>query len=104
MGSGALNPPGPFPFAIGRGAPFQDGQPWLGGRIRILTGPISGNANYQLATLLGGLARFVWVLDAGTLTTFTNPLPRGSTAWDNNNVYLNLPAIGSGHSVVFFIA
>lgn len=89
------------PFARGQGRAFTDGQPWLGGQIRILTGPINANVNYAVTHNLRVIPRFCMVLDTGTDAAST-PLPRGATAWNNGTIYLKIPNIAS--TWVLFVA
>lgn len=91
------------PFARGQGQAFVDGQPWLGGEIRIIAGPQSLNANFAVKHSLRVIPRFAMVLDAGTATA-PSPLPRGSSAWTNADIYLALPALLSGQNVTLWIA
>ena len=91
------------PFARAQAQAFRDGQPYLGGQIRILSGALAANANYAVPHNLRVTPRFVWLLDAGT-TGITGPLPRGATAWNSLNVYLNLPAVAAGQNLTLLIA
>lgn len=93
----------PQPFARGQGKAFTDGQPYLGGQIRVLIGPIAANVNYALNHNLRVIPRFCMVLDAGT-GSVPSPLPRGATAWNASSISLNLPAIAAGQNVTLWLA
>lgn len=95
---------GPFPFAAGQGQPLVSNKPFLGGWLVGLAGSIGANANYQIPHGLRAKPRFAIVLDVGAATGFNSPLPRGSTAWDNKNIYVNLPAVPVGSTVWLLIA
>lgn len=94
---------GPQPFAMGQGQPLVDSRPWLGLWIRVLPGAIGANANYRIDHGLRAVPRFAILLDVGTNAGFSNPLRRGSTAWNTQSIFVNMPAVAGGTQIVLGI-
>lgn len=90
-------------YALGAGQPFRDNQPYLGGWVRLLAGPIAANANLQVTHGLRAIPRFAQVIDSGT-TGIASPLPRGASAWHQDAIYVNIPAVAAGQTVTLWIA
>jgi hypothetical protein len=92
---------GPFPFS-GDGRAFYDFQPYLGGTIRLVKGVQAANGNFQISHTCRKIPRAVEVLDSGTVSA-PSPLPRGTSAWTFANVFVNLPAVAAGQTLVLLV-
>lgn len=89
-----------FPFA-GDGRAFYDGQPYLGGQIRILSN-LAGTTNLTISHNLNIVPRFLIVLSATNVFT-----PKWKTAgtWTTQNILIQFDtSIPSNGSVTILIA
>lgn len=93
-----------FPFGDRIPFPSQAGMPsvpmpWLGGMVV----PISAgaaNVNRPVDHGLNSVPRYCDVLDIGQNVAFPTPLPRGTTAWNTKQAFLNVPSLGQ--TVILF--
>ena len=93
-------PPYQAPFAVG--GPFRDFQPYNGGVIRIVAGPLNATTDITTNHTLRRIPNAIEVLDAGQ--SFKPKTKRATTAWDNTKVVYQLDtAIGGADSLTLLI-